>query len=201
VITVKGAKPGSSEVQQVLDVARKTAKASEQGIKVGVIGAERAKDLLSGTKKVLGPVGTAIGVLALSEKVAHAASSKEPAATDTATRMEQIFEKATDYTDVLVTAAALAPGSPGRVASAAVAQKEIAIAGIQATGGDKRIVEAATSVESLSKRAGFSDVNAETAGAVAAGTMSMGEGVGVITLVTMGPIGWGILGIKAATKR
>ena len=189
------------ESQKIAAVTEEAAKEALPAVSKPAKGLAPAKGLLSGAKKVLGPVGAAVGVLALTEKVSHAASAKEPAASDTATRMEQTFEKATDYADIFVTAASLAPGSPGKIASTAVAQAEIAKAGIHATGGDQRIVAAGKSTEQLAHRAGWSDVNAETAGATTAALTSIGEGVGVIGMVSMGPIGWAALGLRAALKR
>lgn len=151
-------------------------------------------------KKVLGPLGIGVGVYFLNEKIAHAANSTPSVATDTATKMEQGFDKASTYADIAADAAALIPGRPGMIASAAILQKEIAIAGIHATGGDERIVAVAKSTEKLAHRAGWTDVNAETAGATAAGTSGIIEGVGVIGQVAMGPVGWATLGLRAALK-
>jgi hypothetical protein len=145
----------------------------------------------------LGPLGFAAGAYFLNEKRAHAANSTQAGSPDAAAK----FDKAYSYAEIGVDAIALLPGRPGTIASAAIAQKEIAIAGIQATGGDQRIVEAGKSAETLSKRAGSSEVNAQRVGAVASGITSMGEGAGVISLVTIGPIGWAVLGLKVAIKR
>lgn len=175
-----------------------------EGLTTGMKAEGTAVKLLKGAgvaKKALGPLGFAAGAYFLNEKVAHAANSTQPVAADTATKMEQGFNKAYTYAEIGVDAVALLPGRPGMIASAGIMQKEIGIAGIEATGGVHRIVEAGKGVEALSKRAGWSDVNAETAGAVAAGTTSMGEGAGIIGLVAMGPIGWGVLGVKVAIKR
>ncbi len=151
-------------------------------------------------KKFLGPAGVVIGVFVLNEKVAHAAGAKRPVATDTATKMEQTFEKASSALDIGADAAALLPGNPGTIASAAILNAEIGKAGIHATGGDERIVATAVSAEHLARRAGMSDVNAETVGATAAATSGIIEGLGVMGAVATGPVGWASLAMRAALK-
>ena len=152
-------------------------------------------------KKVLGPVGVAVGAFFLAEKVAHAATDSTPAATDTAGKMEQALQKTETAVDIAADAAAFAPGPVGGIATAAIVNKELAIRGIQATGGDQRIIEAGKEAESAAKGAGWSDVNAETAGAVSAGTVAVVEGGNIIGMAAMGPLGWGMLAAKYALKK
>ena len=185
-----GVKPGiSAKALEVLNAA-KTAEGP-------------AAKLIRGAgvaKKFLGPVGIAVGVYFLNEKIA-AASTQRPVATDTATKMEQSFDKATTAVDIGADAAALLPGNPGTIAAAAIMSADIATAGIHASGGDARIVATALATEHLAKRVGMTDVNAETAGATAAGVSGVVEGLAALAGVSMGPIGWASLGMRRALQK
>jgi RHS repeat-associated protein len=187
-------------------VVEAEAEAAARAAKPVLASAAKEAGLLRGAARVAGPilkvvkpVAVGLAVLGIAEGVAQAASSR-PATTDTAARMEQTFERVESGAGAAATLVSLAPGPVGQIAGGAQANAEIAKAGIHATGGDDRIVAAAKSVEHVAKRAGWSDVNAETAGAVSAATTSMGEGARVLSEVAMGPVGWTVLASRVWKK-
>ncbi len=114
--------------------------------------------------------------------------------------MAQTFEKGEKIAGAVATVATLVPGPVGIIAGGAQMSVAIAETGIQATGGDDRIVAAGKATEQFAKAHGWTDVNAETAGAVAAAATSIAEGTQVLGEVAMGPIGWGILAVRAWKK-
>jgi RHS repeat-associated protein len=195
------------KVAQVAEVAEKEAGVVEAVGKVKNVGSS-TKSLsglrclpIGGFLKVAKPVAVALTVLAVTEKAAQAAPSGASAApVDKATKMEQTFAKVESGADAVVTAATLVPGPVGQIAGGAQLNAEIGKWGIHATGGDARIVANAKSVESYGKAHGWSDVNAETAGATAAGASSALEGSVVITQALMGPLGWASLATRAWLK-
>lgn len=154
---------------------------------------------LTKAARILGPVGAAAGVYFLGEKAASAASAPPPPSTKS--RTERAVDTAARAVDIGSDALALVPGPTGMIAGGARAQTEIAIFGIQHTGGDDRIIKAGTEAEHLAKKVGATDGQAHIAGATVAGLTAVAEGTQVIGLVAMGPIGWGVLGLKAYYKK
>lgn len=147
--------------------------------------------------KALGPVGAAVGVFFLREKVAAAASAPAPTGSTT----ERAISTAGTAADIGADALALVPGEVGLVAFAAKAQAEIAMYGIKATGGDDRIQQAGATAENYATRLGATRDQAQAAGATAAGLQSVGEGAAIIGLEMSGPIGWGVLALRSVVKR
>jgi hypothetical protein len=150
--------------------------------------------------KVVKPLAVLATVYFASEQVAQAANEAPQPENDPAAKMEQQFERAENIAGAATTIATLAPGPYGKIAAGAQMQAEIAKVGIHATGGDERIVDAGKSTENLAKGHGWSDVNAETAGATASAVTAIGEGTRVIGEVAMGPIGWVSLGVRVWKK-
>ena len=194
----KWAAEGAKELESAAPALESAAPALESATKeLGVL-----KGLVRGAGpilKVVKPLAVIATVITATEQVAHAASDA-PVTNDPATKMEQQFEKAENLAGAVANIATLAPGPVGMIAGGAQLQAEAAKAGIHATGGDERIVAAGKATENFAKEHGWSDVNAETAGATAAAITSIGEGSRVIGELSMGPIGWGMLAVRSWKK-
>ena len=189
------AQTGETTLKNVEDVAKLTEVAQKEASL-----SAKALKAAAPVVKWIKPIGVALTVVAVTEKTAHAASGPDQPPPDTATQMEQDFERAESAVSAVAHAATLLPGKFGAIAAGAVASVEIAETGIEHTGGDDRIREAGTWVEGVAKEAGWTDVNAETAGAVAAAGMSIGEGVRVLGEVAS-PVGWVSLGTRYLMNR
>jgi hypothetical protein len=137
------------------------------------------------------PIAIGYGVLTVAAGTAHAATKDQPDATDDATWMENTFETATDWISVGANFASLLPGPAGKAAAGAVGSYHVAVYGIEETGGEERIVEAAHGAEDLAREMGASNVDAETVGAVTAGGVAIVEGLNFLGGLSS-PAGWAI---------
>lgn len=205
-IATRWAQTGESTVPQLVKDAEQAAIITDQ-VAVETLPvlskiAAVAKPLAAVAKPVAAvvkPIAVGLVVLSAVEGVASAATPGRSGPVDTATKMEQDFERGEKLVGAAVNIATLVPGPVGLIAGGAQANAYIATTGIHATGGDDRIVAAGKSTEQFAKAHGWTDVNAETAGAVAAATTSIGEGVQVLALAS-NPIGWGVLAVKVWKK-
>jgi RHS repeat-associated protein len=146
----------------------------------------------------VGPVGTGLAVvgLLLTVGVNSAQAATRPTATTTLDKIEQTTDNIRSVVDIGGAAMSVHP-TGGLIVLAATATTLVAEKGIEVTGGDKRIVDAATGVESFAKAHGATADQALVAGAVTAGVAGIAEGVGVLGDLAMGPIGWAHLGVRA----
>jgi len=158
----------------------------------------------TGLKSVpkVGPIGTGLAVLGLvmTVGISSAQAASRPAPTTTLDKIESTTEKVRSAVDIGGAAMSLHP-TGGLIVLGATATTLVAEKGIELTGGDKRIVEAGTAVESFAKQHGATEGQAQVAGAVTAGASGVAEGVGVLGDIAMGPIGWAHLGIRAYMNR
>ena len=163
-------------------------------------GATGVKSVSTGLKSVpkIGPIGIGLAVigLGLTVGVSTAQAATRPAPTTTLDKIEHVTENVRSAVDVGGAVMSLHPKG-GLIVLAATANVLIAEKGIEVTGGDKRIVESAVAVESFAKSHGATEGQAQVAGAVTAGVGGIAEGVGVISALAQGPIGWAQLGIQA----
>lgn len=191
----EAAKAIAPEVEEALPKVAKVV-TSESG-EVGTV--LRGAKAIPVVGKVVTGILIGVTVLAATEQVASAATTDKPPADD-AEKMAQTFEKGEKIVGGIATAATLIPGPPGLIIGGAQANVAIAEAGIQHTGGDDRIVAAGKATEQFAKAHGWTDVNAETAGSVAAAVTSIGEGARVIGEVAAGPVDWGMLALRTWKK-
>ncbi|MEZ5013557.1 MAG: SpvB/TcaC N-terminal domain-containing protein [Chitinophagales bacterium] len=146
---------------------------------------------VSKASKVLGPIGAVLTVFAIGESVANAA---EVNAEDTKMQDDhdllQDLNQFSANAEPVVLATTLLPGQAGFISGVAQGAYSVATTGIEHTGGEKRIVEAAKGAESVAEYLGASDVTKETVGVVATKCMALASVGRVLGEVSAIPIGW-----------
>lgn len=162
--------------------------------------AKKAPKLLQKVPKV-GKIITAglfvLGAMGVLESTAHAHEVNTKAEENSAPDLLDDLNQFSANAEAAVTAIGFIPNKVGLIASVAHVNYEVAVTGIEATGGDERIVDLATQTKEYLSSNGYTDIDAETAAITVAGAAGIAEGVTVLGEVASGPIGWASMALKS----
>ena len=148
--------------------------------------------------KYFGAFGAILTGVSLWESKAHAGEvNKQMEGSEGDYDLDRDLGQFTANLEPYIIGSTFIPGNAGVISGAAQLTYHASTTGIEATGGEKRIVENARSAENFAKEHGINEVDAETIGIAVAGASGITEGAAVIGDILIGPVGWANLAVRS----